>query len=74
MSGDPITVGEEDSLREALQSMRRCGVRRMPVVGERGELVGILSLDDIVDVLAGELADVAGSIRSGQLVESSVRP
>src|SRR5262245_26297576 len=31
MSVEPITVGEEESLHEALKRMRRCGVRRMPV-------------------------------------------
>jgi Mg/Co/Ni transporter MgtE len=54
--------------------MRRLGVRRLPVVGEYGQLVGILSLDDVLDVLADELQDVAGSIRNGRRIEGVLRP
>jgi CBS domain-containing protein len=53
--------------------MRRA-VRRLPVVGQHRELVGILSLDDILDVLAGQLQNVAGSIRSEQVIEGTLRP
>ncbi len=35
--------------------MRAEGVRRLPVVDTSGALVGILSADDLVDLLAEEL-------------------
>jgi CBS domain-containing protein len=54
--------------------MRKVGVRRLPVVGKHQELVGVISIDDIVDALVGELEDVAGAIRSEQLIESALRP
>jgi CBS domain containing-hemolysin-like protein len=44
------------------------------VVGDRGELVGVLSLDDVIYALVGQFQDVAGSIRTEQLVEHSLRP
>lgn len=74
MTQQPVVAKEEDSSATALQEMRRIGVRRLPVVGERGQLVGILSLDDILDVLAAELQNVAGSIRNEQRMESALRP
>jgi CBS domain-containing protein len=74
MTQQPVTVGESESIEQALREMRRIGVRRLPVVGKRGELVGILSLDDVLDVLAGELQNVAGSIRNEQHIEGVQRP
>jgi CBS domain-containing protein len=50
------------------------GVRRLPVVGDRGQLVGVISLDDIIDAVAEQLGDVAGSIRNEQLIEGALRP
>ena len=42
MTPNPCTVAETASITHALQEMRRSGVRRVPVIGARGELVGIL--------------------------------
>lgn len=74
MTQQPVTASTSDSIDKTLRDMRRVGVRRLPVVGPRGELVGILSLDDVLDVLAGELQNVAGSIRNEQVIEGTLRP
>jgi hypothetical protein len=37
-------------------------------------LVGVISLDDIIDALAEELGHVAGSIRNEQRIEGALRP
>jgi hypothetical protein len=34
----------------------------------------VLSLDDIIDQLVGELQSVAGSIRTGRAIEQTLRP
>lgn len=73
MTTQPVTVREDEPLPVALARMRRIGVRRLPVVGERGELLGVLSLDDVVEALANQLQDVGGAIRSEQLVEHALR-
>jgi CBS domain-containing protein len=54
--------------------MRAIGVRRLPVVGNRGQLTGVISIDDIIDALAQGLGDVAGSIRNEQRLEEVLRP
>lgn len=41
------TVREDADVREVLELMRGSEVRRMPVVNDSGELVGIVSLGDI---------------------------
>lgn len=56
MSYELVTAREEDDLWDAVQRMRARGVRRMPVVNAGGGLVGIVTLDDLLELLAEELA------------------
>jgi CBS domain-containing protein len=74
MTQQPVSVGAAEPVEKALREMRRIGVRRLPVVGQRGELIGVLSLDDVLEVLAGELQNVAGSIHNERVIEGSLRP
>lgn len=74
MTRAPVVVMMSDSVGHAVHEMRRIGVRRLPIVGELGELVGVISLDDIVESFAGQLQDLAGSIRNEQKVEKALRP
>jgi len=74
MTPEPVVAEAEESLGAALKKMRKVGVRRLPAVGRQGELIGVLSLDDIIDALVGELEDVTGAIRSEQLIEHAQRP
>jgi CBS domain-containing protein len=54
--------------------MRRIGVRRVPVVDAVGQLVGVLSLDEVLDALAQQLLGVIGSVRTEVRAEGSRRP
>jgi CBS domain-containing protein len=58
----------------ALQKMRQFGVRRLPVVNGYRELVGILAIDDVLRVIAGDAQDVVSTIRSGRQMEGESRP
>ncbi len=73
MTRDPTTADEGESVPNALRTMRRMGVRRLPVVGSKGLLTGVLSLDDVLDVLANELAEVSGAVRNEQHIEGVQR-
>ena len=73
MTRNPVVLNAADPLPTALQEMRRIGVRRMPVVGKVGELLGVLSIDDVLDTLSAELGNVAGAIRNEQRVEKKLR-
>lgn len=57
-------VTRDADAHEAMVVMRKVGVRRLAVTGEDGGIVGVLSLDDIVDALAVELSALADVIRS----------
>lgn len=74
MTRQPAVVDEGSSMSTALHLMRQIGVRRLPVIGRSGTLVGVLSLDDVLDSLAGELMDIAGSIRHEIKMEDALRP
>jgi CBS domain-containing protein len=52
MTRQPLCVTQSTPFDEAWQRMRAAGVRRVPVVDDRGCLCGILALDDIFDHLA----------------------
>jgi CBS domain-containing protein len=47
-------VDESLPVEDAITRMASVGTRRLVVVGEAGRLVGVLSLDDILDLLAEE--------------------
>ncbi|QXP84627.1 CBS domain-containing protein [Methylococcus sp. ANG] len=59
MSFELVTAREQDGLWETLQRMRANGVRRIPVVDDRGVLVGIISADDYLEILSAELGELA---------------
>lgn len=55
MSYDLVCVQEKEGIWETLVQMRSKGIRRVPVVNENGGLEGILTMDDLMELLAEEL-------------------
>ena len=64
------TVKESAGLSETIEYMRAKGVRRVPVVDKGGGLVGILTLDDLLELLAEELLALAKLVRYEQKKET----
>jgi len=48
MTAHPVTVTPETSLHDALRAMREAKVRRLPVLGKAGKLVGIVLEKDLL--------------------------
>ena len=69
MSGNPQTVGEDDSLDRVEEVMARHQVRRVPVVDESGRVIGVVAQAD----LARELRAV-GRKDFGEVLESISEP
>ena len=65
MTPEVFSVREDADLRDALERMRTTGVRRLLVRHANGEPAGILSLDDVVDGLAEEVAGLARVVKVG---------
>jgi CBS domain-containing protein len=59
MSYALLKVCESDGIMETAQRMRARGVRRVPVIDNQCGLVGILTLDDILELLSEELSMLA---------------
>lgn len=73
MGPEVATVRESEGLFEALRFMRDKGVRRMPVVDSTGALAGILTLDDLLSLLAEEMTELAKLVSHERQREASVR-
>ncbi|MDH5535305.1 MAG: CBS domain-containing protein [Betaproteobacteria bacterium] len=70
MSSPVVTLREDDGLLVALDRMSAGGVRRAPVVDADGHLRGLVSVDDLVPLLARELAKIGALIRHEQAAEA----
>ena len=73
MTRDPLLIDEAQSIEAVLRHMREAGVRRVPVVDRLGALTGVLSIDDVLERIADQLINIAGSIRNEQRMERAVR-
>lgn len=69
MSSQLITARESDDMLGVLRVMRQKGIRRMPVLTESGTLAGIVTLDDLLEILAEQMDDLVDAIAGEQAKE-----
>lgn len=74
MSAPLVMAREDEELADLIARMRSHGVRRVPVVNLQGGLEGILTVDDILELLAEQMNGLAGLIRVEQQRERERRP
>ena len=63
MTKDPITIGEDATFFELTKTFRDAAVRRLIVVDKDGKLVGLISIDDVMELLTTEFANLIAAIR-----------
>lgn len=63
MSAEPVFLAGERGFDQLLATMRQQGVRRIPVVDDTGRLEGVVSLDDLLPLLADQLGALADAVR-----------
>ena len=73
MEQEVVTIQEGTGIFEAIQYMRQKAVRRLPVVNNQGGLIGILTLDDILELLSEELLALSHLVRREQQKEAKIR-
>lgn len=73
MSQELVMVPESQDVLETVKIMRAKGVRRLPVVDKENLLVGIVTIDDLLEVLAEALTDIARTVSREQSHERQVR-
>ena len=74
MSGELFTVREKDSVTDVLRLMRERGVRRVPVLTHSGALAGIVTIDDVLDIVAEQLDDIVRAVARERVRETRARP
>jgi len=65
MHKKPVTIREDLGVFDAIKTFAKTGVRRLPVVGRTGLLVGVITLDDLFVLLGDELGHMAGALEAG---------
>lgn len=73
VQGAPVGVDGSAGLEHAVQMMEAAGVRRLLVHDERGHLVGLLSVDDLLPALTAPLASLAVALKRGAAREAAQR-
>ena len=73
MSNSLVTAKDSDNLWRTLDRMSAKGVRRLVVVDDRGALVGILTVEDVLTALAVGLSDVTRLVQRGIAKEARQR-
>ena len=73
MSPQLISVQEKEGVFETIRLMRAKGIRRIPVVNQEGGLEGIVSADDILDLMAEEMTELARVVPREQEREAKTK-
>ncbi len=63
MSDEPIFLSSDQGLDQVVTAMRELAIRRVPIVDEAGELCGLVSMDDLVILLADQIGSLAEAVR-----------
>lgn len=66
MTEEPAVVSVDSTLDQTLFTFKKQGVRRLPILDEKGRLAGLVSLDDMLVLLSAELDQTASAVRENQ--------
>lgn len=64
MGRPAITISKDASVGQASRTMRYNALRRLPIVNEKGKLVGIVTSDDVLKLVTRELAQLGRAVES----------
>ena len=73
MSGNLATCTESEDLFDIIATMLARSVRRLPVVNDKGGLVGMISADDLYGALSTHLRMLSQALAREQVREMEAR-
>ncbi|MCU0669967.1 MAG: CBS domain-containing protein [Myxococcota bacterium] len=59
---DTIVIHEDRPVRVAVKLMSKHGLRRLLVGNKKGDILGLVTWDDLIGLIARELSEIAGTI------------
>ncbi|NRO96964.1 CBS domain-containing protein [Paraburkholderia sp. NMBU_R16] len=71
MTPHVVVIGTDADLTDAMQTMSSHGVRRLAVTNAEQDIVGVLSLDDVIEAIGRDLVLLSSIVRCEQNRESS---
>lgn len=74
MTDKVVTAREDDTILDVLAMMRRSKIRRIPVTGPRNVLIGIVTLDDVLQAVAQQMQAVAAAVTAATSHERTTLP
>jgi CBS domain-containing protein len=70
----PVVIAQEsEDTNQVIERMRAHGVRRLPVVANEGEVVGIITLNDLLRLFVADANSLLGIMTKGQVNEQHSR-
>jgi CBS domain-containing protein len=73
MSPQLVNMQNNETVFDTIRLMRAKGIRRIPVVNQEGSLEGIMTVDDILGILAEEMSELARIPQSEKKNEAQIR-
>ena len=58
-----VTISEDKDIIDATKLMSTHGIRRLPITDAKGNLAGVISLDDVLLFLSEEMGNVATTLK-----------
>lgn len=74
MSPDPVQIAEGETLLNTIALMQSRGVRRIIVVDEAGSLQGLMSADDVIELIAEAMNNLTRVVRRELSNEQRTHP
>lgn len=63
MASPVVTISEDKDIIDATKLMSTHGIRRLPVTDLKGNLTGVISLDDVLLLLSKEMHNIATTLK-----------
>jgi len=73
MSDDLVTCRDDQDVQDIVHLMAEGKLRRLPVVDDKGNLAGIIALDDVLRTLGSDIAQLTAISQTQRIVEKARR-